>query len=578
MKLLTLFAAFSVLAAQTPPPQTPVFKSGATLVPLDVRVLDRGGKPITDLKQSEFVVTEDGRSQEVSHFSATALAPMAAADTPGLLRGAVSSGTLAPQTRRVFLLLLGRGRLQPPSKGVDAMMQFVRERVLPQDQVAVLAWNRATDFTTNHAGLEGLLGRFKARHEKIETDLSGWFSGLRAIYGDKTIPAPIQKQIDDVFAAPGLRTAHTLVSDPNERTATTDELKARGEALQRAETLRNRPPGTFLTDAVDPVTSKGIEGSFEQFMAQMMTTNQDLSNLYAAIEYLRFIEGEKHVVFVTEHGIALPDFSQNMALAAVANNARVVIDTIQTGGAPADGLPSAANRSGGMPAPLFGPMFAVRSLRDLSQETGGVASVFSYADKAVKRIDEATRFGYLLGYYATNSVQDGKYRRVSVKVTRPGAEVLYRHGYYARSQALPPDRRDMMSYTRMTSAFTTSLNVYDIPLGFNAREEKDGDKLALALNLTVGLAKMAPAMVAGKRYYTMELAVVCADREQNIVGQYSQRLEFSLTEEQYQKALKEGTPANVSVRVPLTNFATHVKVVVYNFANDLLGSIVKKVR
>ena len=33
-----------------------------------------------------------------------------------------------------------------------------------------------------------------------------------------------------------------------------------------------------------------------------------------------------------------------------------------------------------------------------------------------------------------------------------------------------------------------------------------------------------------------------------------------------------------SVRVPLTDYATHVKVVVYNFENDLLGSIVKKIR
>jgi hypothetical protein len=98
------------------------------------------------------------------------------------------------------------------------------------------------------------------------------------------------------------------------------------------------------------------------------------------------------------------------------------------------------------------------------------------------------------------------------------------------------------------------------------------------MDITVGLGKMAPTMVAGKRYYTMELAIVCADREQDIVGQYSQRLEFTLTEEQHQKAVKDGTPANVTVRVPLTNFATHVKVVVYNFENDLLGSIVKKIR
>jgi len=270
MKLIAILAACSVPVAptsakatadkQTPPPQTPVFRSGATLVPLDVRVLDRNGKPITDLRQDEFVVTEDKRPQTISQFSATALMPMAADDTPGMLRAVVHTDSLAPQTHRVFLLLMGRGRLQPPSKGVDAMMQFVRERVLPQDQVAVLAWNRATDFTTNHAGLAELLERFKVRHEKVENDLGGWFSGLRATYGDKKIPPHIQKSIDDVFNVPGLRAAHTLISDPNERTLTTDELKKRADALQQAEINATRPAGSFLTDAVNPVHAMGIEG------------------------------------------------------------------------------------------------------------------------------------------------------------------------------------------------------------------------------------------------------------------------------------------------------------------------------
>lgn len=577
MKLIaTVFAACTVLAAQAPQTQTPVFRSGATLVPLDVRVLDRNGQPITDLRQDEFAIAENGRPQAISHFSATAMTPTAAADTPGLLRAVVHTDALAPQTRRVFLLLLGRGRLQPPSKGVDAMMHFVRERVLPQDQVAVLAWNRATDFTTNHAGLSDLLERFKTRHEKVETDLVAWFSGLRAIYGDRTIPTHIQKQIDDVFAVPGLRAAHTLISDPNERTRSSAELRVRAEALQRAEILKERPAGAFLSDAIDPVNAMGTEGSFEQFMANMMTTNQDLSNLYAGIEYLRLIEGEKHIVFVTEGGLALPDFPEESALASVANNARVVVDTIQTGGVSSAGLVSVA--SDGVPPVFFGPMFQVQSLRELSKQTGGVFSAYAYADKAVKRIDEATRFGYLLGYYATNSEQDGKYRRVSVTVTRPGAQVLYRHGYYARAQSLPPNRRDMMSYTRVSTALTTGVNVYDIPVGFITREEKDGAARMLSMDITIGLAKLAPVVAGANRHYSLELAIACSDADRKIVGQSSQRLSFTLTDAQYQKAVKDGLPANVTVRFPVTKYPSYAKVVVYNFENDLLGSMVKKVR
>jgi len=280
-------------------------------------------------------------------------------------------------------------------------------------------------------------------------------------------------------------------------------------------------------------------------------------------------------VFVSENGLALPDFSTEMSLAAVANNARVVVDTIQTGGVSAAGLVSAATR--GVPPVLFGPAFAVKSLQALSSDTGGVSSVYSYADKGEKRIDDATRFPDLRGYYARGE-QDGKYRRISVKVTRPGAQVLYRHGYFARAQTLPPNRRDMMSYTRMATALTTGVNVYDIPVGFSTREERDGEQHVLAMDISIGLAKLAPVMNAGVRQYGLELAIVCANADQKLVGQYSQRLSFSLSEDQYQKALKEGVPAKMTVRVPVTSYASHVKVVVYNFENDLVGSIMKKVR
>jgi len=474
--------------------------------------------------------------------------------------------------------VMGRGRLQPPSRGVDAMLQFVRERVLPQDQVAVLAWDRATDFTTNHAGIAELLERFKAQHEKIETDLFEWFYGLRAMYGDKKLPPHIQKQVDAVFDVPTLRAAHTLVKDPNQRTTTTDELKKRADALQRAEMIAERPADKTMTDAIDPVSAMGIEGSLEQFMANMMTVNQDLSNLYAGIEYLRFIEGEKHVVFVTETGIGLPDFSTEMSLAAVANNARVVIDTIQTGGASGDGLPSAATRSNGIAGMSFAPMFALQSMRNLSNQTGGVTSIYAYADKAVKRIDEATRFSYLLGYYATNGEQDGRYRQVSVTVKRPGAQVLYRHGYFAKPQTMPANRRDMMSYTRMSNAFTTGIDVLDIPISFKTHDFVDGGKRFLDMDITIALAKLAPVSASTGREYIMELAIVCANQDQKPVGQYSDRLNFTLTQEQYDKAVKDGLPMNISVRVPVTSFPMHAKVVVYNFENDLLGSVARKIR
>ena len=63
------------LAAQTPAPQTPQFKAGVDVVEVDVSVLDKNGKPVTDLRAGDFEVRERGDLQRVDTIFL--VAPMA---------------------------------------------------------------------------------------------------------------------------------------------------------------------------------------------------------------------------------------------------------------------------------------------------------------------------------------------------------------------------------------------------------------------------------------------------------------------------------------------------------------------
>src|SRR5262245_51745105 len=94
-----VLAVAVALAQQALPPQAPTFRGATNLVAVDVRVLDRDGKPVTDLTQSEFVVLEDGRPQQIRQFSAgllTARAPEPVS-RPTARAGTVTE-PLAPQT------------------------------------------------------------------------------------------------------------------------------------------------------------------------------------------------------------------------------------------------------------------------------------------------------------------------------------------------------------------------------------------------------------------------------------------------------------------------------------------------
>src|SRR5678815_2925225 len=87
--LLALILASSHGWAQSPPSsqaqpdgQTPVFRSGAHLVQVNVVVHDSHGKPVDDLKKDDFSITEQGKPQQISFFSIASADKSAGAPTP----------------------------------------------------------------------------------------------------------------------------------------------------------------------------------------------------------------------------------------------------------------------------------------------------------------------------------------------------------------------------------------------------------------------------------------------------------------------------------------------------------------
>ena len=72
------------------------------------------------------------------------------------------------------------------------------------------------------------------------------------------------------------------------------------------------------------------------------------------------------------------------------------------------------------------------ALRGLADETGGIAVVnTNNLEGNLRRLVESTSAYYLLGYTSTNGALDGRYRRITTRVSRPGATVRARPGYTA---------------------------------------------------------------------------------------------------------------------------------------------------
>jgi VWFA-related protein len=556
--------ALLTFPAQAPPAQT-VFRSGTVLVPVDVRVLDSKGQPVTDLKAEDFTVFEDGKPQQIRHFSAQALTPGAPDPNVPLRRIGEAAATIPPQNRRLFLIVLGRGRLQGPSKGLGALLTFVRERLLPQDLVALMAWNRATDFTTYHEQIAAVIERFKPRHESIETDLQMLYGGLGGLYAGRQIPRSIQVKIDDVFSVPAAGTREVLAG------ATTD--KAGAEAGRQAELLLRKSEIEARASAYrqfnttdlalgDLMSDTTLGANFDDYVALSRQTLQDVGNVYAGIDYLRFIDGEKHLILVTEQGFLLPSANDDHDVAALASDARVAIDTFQTGGV-------ATHMEGGFAVVTPQNGFALRALRTVSETSGGQFSVSDRGADAINRIVHATEFGYVLGYAPANPALDGKFRKIKVEVRRKSVTVAFRHGYFARTDE-SFDPRKSIAMTRMVAAANFSGDVQDLKIRMKIADVRTGAGRTITVETTVPVDRLVFAKTAAGSLVAISQAVLCTDVHGDSVGELWRTVDVNVPIEEYDRVRQTGI--TLSVSVPVTVPPAYVKVIIYDYGSDLLGT------
>jgi VWFA-related protein len=542
----TLAALGVVAAGQQQPP--PTFRTRTTLRAIEVRVVDSRGRPITDLRQDDFTLLEDGRPQPIRLFvpfdlSAEAPAPAAG---PSLVPAGTRPPELTRATRRVMLIVLGRGRLQIPSKGIDGMIHLVRN-LLPQDAVSVMAWNRATPFSTDHAATVRMLERYRDGHQRVEALLAQHFSGLAAIYGNRDLPPWTAKEIDAVLRGPDLPEVRTVIPDDTRPDPSADRVRRDIDLLH----------GTQVLDVIGTEQAEQIGMSLDEYVANRVQSMQDLTRIYAGLNYLRHVDGDKHLVFVSPSGLGLPSADDDRSVARVAQDARVAINIFHSGGAGTS-------------------IWAVASSQNIAELTGGQYTGVTYGDRFADRINATTRVGYQLGYDPTNQLLDGKYRKVTVKVNRRGATVLYHHGYYAREDFTPLDRRQVIGQSRVEAALRHPQPVADLQLTVSAKPHRSPTGAReMLVQVNVAPTNVAVSGTGSDRSASLDVAVFCFDR-QYLVGYVWRRVDMKLPDERYELFRKSGV--GFTVHVPIRRSANMVKAVVYDYAADRIGSAVPKIQ
>jgi len=490
---------------------------------------------VTDLAPSDFVLYEDGVRQEIRAFATRQVtADPSLAGLP-LLRRDGPSIDVTPQNRRIILIVIGHAPAQP---AIAAMSEFVR-RSLPQDQIAVAAWNRATPFTSAHERLAQLLDRLAGEHDRIDAEIAAALASHgRGIYEDEPpLPDAVQRNIDRV-----LGDVATPVSDAH--VSFTASISVVG-GLSPAE------------------YSSGN------------ATNLDLLTARAAVSYLRGIDGEKHLVFIAPPADPVAVIDPH-SLADEANDARVAVHFFG-GDSHARPPVSAAPRSIGLA--LDRP-----DLLNVALGTAGGAGRGQESQRAAM-IDNASRFVYVLGYSPTHPAPNDKFRKIVVRLNlgnnspaikkllvRPEGEhdVRWRAGYFPGSSPPPLDATQVRTYKRIAAAAVADKPIDDIKL--KVRANAGPHDVTISLQVDIGLP-------ASETQGEQPMALTVFAYTTDLHGLFlPDGLTESLSLPVARGAPRTPSGAPVSLQMPLrlqppgVMSAKHCKVIVYDAASDRVGS------
>ena len=374
--------------------QTPSINVSTQLVVETVVVKDKKGNSLEGLTAKDFIVTEDGVPQAIAFFEHEKLP-----ETPGLAPG----GPSEPENITIYHKL-AMTRISPEAPGNI---------------------------------------RYKNRR-------------LMALYFDMTAMPPGDQLRSLVAAQKFIQTQMT----PADLVSILRYSGGAVEVLQDFTDDRNRLSSIIETMVVgedqaweespDDASTSDVGAAFGQDDSEfnIFNTDRQLAALETAAKMLGQLSEKKSLVY----------FASGLRLNALNNQAQLhaTIDTAIRAGVsfwPIDarGLVAAAplgDATVGSPgnAGMYTGASALAvtnnfqqsqdTLYALAGDTGGKA-LLDYNDltKGIVEAQHAVSSYYILGYYTSNGVQDGKFRRVNISLeAKLSANLDYRHGYYAGKQ------------------------------------------------------------------------------------------------------------------------------------------------
>jgi hypothetical protein len=196
-----------------------------------------------------------------------------------------------------------------------------------------------------------------------------------------------------------------------------------------------------------------------------------------------------------------------------------------------------------------------QSLRTLAEETGGFASVSSNDfTGAFRRIVDENSSYYVLGYYATNEKRDGRFRKIEVRLKRPGVSVVARKGYVAPKGKPAVDKKadaNAPGSKELRDAVNSPLQLTGMKLAVFAAPLKGTAQKATVAVVTQFLGTdLSFTPKAGKFANVLEMSYSAVNKQGKVAGGKRDSVDLALRPETHARVQEAGVRVQTSLELP----------------------------
>src|ERR1035441_1307567 len=578
---ILLLAQFAGGQDNAPAPQTGsglpdvVIKTSAREVLLDVGVRDAHGKMVTNLKAEDFTVYEDGVRQPVRSFrmvngsAALSEEQKQTAETPA------AAGTVAPSAAQpalnplravnvVCLILhdldVGAGETGQNTQALafESARHFVNNELRQNTFISI--------FSLDASGLRPLLPFSNNREQLLEAVRRASINQLPSI----NLSAAAMLNGLSISPLGSVTTGAGAAAEGNaDGSGAGDPLGTRGDmgfsvyaglreidALRRL--IRQLTPLPFQKTVL--LLSNGLTrppDQLEYWDSMIRSANKGNVTFYA----------------VDIHGLCRDQFCSTtpstnaaamlqMTAAQSQQQATVVPWITPPGASPTARLAERAHEDDFV-------KFAVSSanpqeaLRELTERTGGfLIANTNNVEKLMAHVMEEVNTHYEIAYPATSTIDDGHFRKIEVKLSRPGLTPLTRSGYFALpNTGAGPLTAEEMAGLRALDTQPRPHAFEFLARAYRFRDSGSNAQYAIAFEMPISnLTATAEERAHRHRFHASMLALV-KNADGAIVDRVSKDVPSEVSDDQFERVRWEFMTYQRAVNLPPAHYTVETAVV-----------------